>query len=77
MVRLLSSLYASDSALTAENRSLPVVQHRAQHVVGTQLLLGELPCFTALAFVKCFLVYKAPLYSESAVIFSKTMKQVV
>lgn len=40
-------------------------------------MLGDLPCFTALVFVKCFSVYKALLCSEYVVIFSKTMKRMV
>lgn len=49
----------------------------AQHIVGNHHLLGDLLCFTALVFEKCFSVYKALLCSEYVVIFSKTMKQMV
>lgn len=43
----------------------------ASHTVGNHHLRGDLPSFTALVFVKCSSVYKAPLCSEYAVTFSK------
>lgn len=71
MLRLLCT---GDSPLTADSRE----QGRSyscspqEHIVGTHHSLGDLPGFTALVFVKCFSVC-----SESVVIFSTTVKQMV
>lgn len=70
MISLLISLCTCDSPLT-------LLHHWAWNTVGPQLLLVELPCLTALVFVKCFLMCKAHLCSEYVVIFPETTKQIV